>query len=193
MANLTFQQVLDPFPRALGTAKTTFTTYQDVAGLTSDPGSLPHSGPNELRKGTKIQVEAFGTFSTTGTPTLQIGGIYGATPNAAGGTAFAQSAAITTGTGAAAWFWHYNAWGLVTAVGTSGTIWIAGILDLGTSLTAMAAGVPCPVTDAARTVTIDTTVDKAWGLGAAWGTSSASNSITVAGFRVEIMNQGQPG
>jgi hypothetical protein len=192
MGNNTWQQVLDPFPKSLGTAKTTFTSYQDVAGIASDQSSLPASLPGDLKRGTKIQVEAFGEFSTTGTPTLQIGGIYGATPGAAGGTAFAQSAAITTGSAAAAWSWHYNAWGLITQVGSSGTLVIMGILDLGTSLTAFASSA-APVTAAARTVTVDTTTQKLWGLGAAWGTSSASNSITVYGFRVEIMNQGLSG
>ena len=153
---------------------------------------MPQSLPGDLKRGTKIQIEAFGEFSTTGTPTLQIGGIYGATPGAAGGTAFAQSNTITTGSGAAAWQWHWNAWGMVTQVGTSGTLYVVGILDLGTSLTALASS-PCPITAAARTVTIDTTTAKLWGLGAAWGTSSASNSITVGGFRVEIMNQGLTG
>jgi hypothetical protein len=192
MGNNTWQQVLDPFPKSLGTAKTTFTSYQDVAGIASDQSSLPASLPGDLKRGTKIQVEAFGEFSTTGTPTLQIGGIYGATPGAAGGTAFAQSAAITTGSAAAAWSWHYNAWGLITQVGSSGTLVSMGILDLGTSLTAFASSA-APVTAAARTVTVDTTTQKLWGLGAAWGTSSASNSITVYGFRVEIMNQGLSG
>lgn len=192
MGNTTWQQVLDPFKRARGTAKNTFTSFQDVYGVASDLGSLPISQPSDLKLGTKIQVEAFGEFSTTVTPTLQIGGIYGATPAAAGGVAFAQSAAITTGSGAAAWPWHFNAWGIITTVGTSGVLYIHGILDLGTSLTAISSS-PCPVTAAARSVTIDTTVSKLWGLGAAWGTSSASNSITVDGFRVEIMTQGISG
>ena len=192
MGNNTWQQVLDPFKRARGAAKNTFTSYQDVYGVVSDLGSLPQSQPTDLKLGTKIQCEAFGEFSTTGTPTLQIGGIYGATPLAAGGVAFAQSAVITTGSGAAAWPWHWNCWGIITTVGTSGVLYIHGILDLGTSLTALSSS-PCPVTAAARSVTIDTTVAKLWGLGAAFGTSSASNSITVDGFRVEIMTQGISG
>jgi hypothetical protein len=191
MGNNTWQQVLDPFPKSLGTAKNTFTSYQDVAGVASDTSSLPVSMPGDLKRGTKLQIEAFGEFSTTATPTLQIGGIYGATPGAAGGTAFAQSGAITTGT-ATAWFWHYNVWGLITQVGASGTLVISGILDLGTSLTAVASSM-APITAAARTVTIDTTTQKLWGLGAAWSASSASNSITVYGFRVEVMNQGLSG
>ena len=192
MGNTTWQQVLDPFKRARGTAKNTFTTYQDVYGVASDLGSLPQSLPTDLKLGTKIQIEAFGEFSTTGTPTLQIGGIYGAVPAAAGGVNIAQSAVITTGSGAAAWPWHYNFWGIITTVGTSGVLYGSGILDLGTALTTISSS-PCPVTAAARSATIDTTVAKLWGLGAAWGTSSVSNSITVDGFRVEIMTQGISG
>lgn len=188
MGNNTWQNVLDPHPTARGTAKNTFTTYQDVAGATN--GVLPMSFAHELKVGTRVHIEAWGEFSTTGTPTLQIGGIYGATPNAAGGTAFAQSAAITTGSGAASWPWHFRAGGIVTATGSSGTLYIAGVLDLGTSLTAISAS-PCPTTQAARSVTVDTTAAKAWGLGAAWGTSSGSNSITVDMFDVSIVNQGK--
>jgi hypothetical protein len=192
MGNNTWQQVLDPFPKSLGTAKNNFTAYQDVAGVAADLSSLPSSMPGDLKRGTKLQIEAFGEFSTTLTPTLQIGGIYGAVPGAAGGTAFAQSGLITTASGAAAFAWHYNAWGIITQVGSSGTLYITGILDLGTSLTALASSW-CPITAAARTVTIDTTTQKLWGLGATWGTASTSNTITVAGFRVEVMNQGLTG
>ena len=193
MGNNTFQQVFDPFPKGLGTAKANFTSYQDIAGIASDNGSLPKCYPGDLRKGTKLQMEAFGEFSTTGTPTLSIGGIFGATPAAAGGTAFAQSAAITTGSAAAAWFWHWNAWFVVTQTGTSGQMVGGGILDLATSLTAFGVGVPCPVTAGARTVTINTDAINLWGLGAAWGTASASNTITPYGFRVENMNAGMNG
>lgn len=188
MGNNTWQNTLDPHAIARGTAKNTFTTNQDVAAATT--GVLPMSYANELKVGTKVIIEAWGEFSTTGTPTLQIGGIYGATPGTVGGTAFAQSAAITTGSGAASWPWHYRAGGIITAVGTSGTLYIHGILDLGTSLTAVSAS-PCPITAGARSVTINTTTANSWGLGAAWGTSSVSNSITVDVFNVEIVNQGK--
>jgi hypothetical protein len=43
----------------------------------------------------------------------------------------------------------------------------------------MAAPIPMPTTQALRTVTVDTTANRAIGVGAAWGTSSASNSITT--------------
>lgn len=190
MGNPTWDNLLDPHPIARGTAKNTFTAYQDVAGVASNPASLPSSYANELKIGSKVIIEAYGEFSTTGTPTLQIGAIFGAVPGAAGGVAIAQSGVITTGSGAAAWPWHYKYNGIVTAVGASGVLYGAGVLDLGTSLTAIAAS-PCPVTAAARSATIDTTVAKLWGLGAAWGASSASNGITVDLLNVHILNQGK--
>lgn len=189
MGNNTWDNVLDPHPVARGDAKNTFTSYQDVAG-TAATKPLPMTYANELKIGTRIEIEARGEFSTTGTPTLSIGAIYGATAGAAGGTALAQSAAITTGSGAAAWPWHYNISGIITAAGTSGVLYCQGILDLGTSLTAVTSQW-CPTTAAGRSVTIDTTVAKSWGLGAAWGTSSASNQIIVDTFTVHILNQGK--
>jgi len=185
VGNNSWDNLLDPHPTARGSAKNTFTSYQDVSPL-----PLPSSYANELKLGSKVIVEAYGEFSTTGTPTLQVGTIYGATAGAAGGVAIGQSAQITTGSAAAAWPWHYRWNGIVTAVGSSGTVYGAGILDLGTSLTAISAS-PCPVTAAARSATIDTTVAKLWGIGATWGTSSASNSITVDVFNVQILNQGK--
>lgn len=185
MGNNTWDNVLDPHPIARGSAKNTFTSYQDVS-----PTPLPQSYANELKIGTKILLEAIGEFSTTGTPTLSIGFIFGATAGAAGGTAVGQSGAITTGSAAAAWPWHIRYQGVVTAVGTSGVLYGSGILDLGTSLTAFTPSAG-PTTAAARSVTIDTTVAKLWGVGAAWGASSASNSITVDVFNVQILNQGK--
>jgi hypothetical protein len=189
MGNNTWDNVLDPHPTSRGTAKNTFTAYQDVAG-TAATNPLPMTYANELKIGTRIEIEARGEFSTTGTPTLQIGAIYGATAGAAGGTALAQSGAITTGTTAAAWPWHYNISGIVTAVGTSGIFYCQGILDLGTSLTAVASSW-CPTTAAARSVTINTTIAASWGLGAAFSVSSVSNQVIVDVFTVHVLNQGK--
>lgn len=189
MANNTWKNLLDPHPVARGDAKNTFTAYQDVAG-TAATKPLPQTAAYELKAGTRVEIEAWGEFSTTATPTLQIGAIYNATTGAAGGTALAQSGAVTTASGAAAFPWHYHVGGVVTTVGTSGVIYIHGVLDLGTSLTAFAASA-CPVTAAARSVTIDTTIAAKWGLGATWGTSSASNGITVDVFNVTVLNQGK--
>lgn len=184
MGNSTYSNTLDPFHRARGAAVNTFTTFRDVS-----PTELATTYANELRIGTKIEVEAWGEFSTTATPTLQFGIIYNATAGAAGGTTLAASGTITTGSGAAAWPWHLNWHGLVTAVGASGVIYGQGILDLGTSLIAFAPS-SMPITAAARSVTIDTTIKALWGVGAAFNASSASNQVRVDVLNVKFLNQG---
>jgi hypothetical protein len=185
MPNITYENLIDPHPTARGAAANTFTTFRDVS-----PVPLPALIANELKVGSKVELEAFGEFSTTVTPTLQIGFIYGATAGAAGGVTLAASGAITTASGAAQFPWHAKWVGTVTAVGTAGVIYGSGILDLGTSLIAFASSA-MPVTAAARSVAIDTTTAKLIGVGAAWGTSSVSNSITVDLFTCKIINQGK--
>lgn len=189
MANLTYENLLDPFPAVRGAAFATFTTGKDVS-----PVPLPQLAANELKLGSKLELEAYGEFSTTGTPTLQLEFLHGvaAAALASTGVILAASGAITTASGAAAFPWHMKWVGLVTAIGASGSIYGQGVLDLGTSLTAFAPSA-MPVTAAARAVAIDTTVAKFLGVGAAWGTSSGSNSITVDHFSAKVVNQGKPG
>jgi hypothetical protein len=187
--NQTWENLLDPFPNARGAAANTFTTAKDVS-----PTALPSLDANMLKLGSKVELEAFGEFSTTGTPTLQIEFLYGVAAGALASTGVivAASGAILTASGAASFPWHVKWVGTVTAVGTSGVIYGQGILDLGTTLIAFASS-SLPVTAAARSVTIDTTVAKTLGVGAAWGTSSASNSITVDVFTAKVVNQNKTG
>jgi hypothetical protein len=178
---------LDPFPNARGAAVNTFTTLRDVCG-----GSLPVSYGNELRVGSKVQCEAFGEYSTTGTPTMRLGFGYGVTSGGAatvGTNVLAVSELVAVpATTAAAWSWHLNWMGIVTAVGSTGTIYGHGFLDLSSSLIA-AATKPFPITAALRSVTIDTTLTKTWDVIAEFGTSSASNQVIVDYFNVKIENQ----
>lgn len=187
MGNSTWVNSLDPFTLARGAAKNTFTAWQDISPL-----PLPATYANELKIGTAIELEARGEFSTTGAPTLQLGFIYGAVAGAAGGTVIAQTPAFTTGSGAAAWPWHLHYTGIVTAIGASGlTIYGHGICDFPTSLTALTASA-YPATAAARSVaSLDSTTMKLWGVGAAWGASSASNQIIVDVFSATLYNQGK--
>lgn len=166
-------------PLAVGpdVPQATFTTLKDVTIV--PPPTLP---ANALEVGSELELQASGEFSTTGTPTLLIGFYYGG----AAGVALAASAAITTGTGAAAWPWVMKWRGVVRGIGATGSIKGAGELKLGTSLTAYSVNV-IPITQALRTVTIDTTAAKALTVGAAWGTSSASNSITVYDISAKLV------
>lgn len=148
---------------------------------------------NEMRVGTKIELEAWGELSTTGAPTFRLGFAYGiTTPGGllSTGIELCGSALTATGSGAAAWPWHLNYGGIITAVGTAGVIYGSGVLDLGSSLTAVGA-TAVPVTAAARSKAIDTTVQKALSVFAEWGTSAAGNQVIVDVFTVKIVNQGK--
>lgn len=189
MANYTYENLIDPFALVRGAAANTFTTAKDVS-----PVGLAQLAANELKVGSKLELEAWGEFSTTTTPTLQLMFLLGVAAGglASSGVTLAASGVITTGLNAAAWPWHMKWAGVVTAVGTSGSIYGQGILELGTSLTALAQSA-MPVTAAARAVTIDTTVPKTLGVGAAWGTSNVANSLIVDVFNPQVLNQGKSG
>jgi hypothetical protein len=182
MGNNTWSNLLDPHPIARGTAKNNFTTFADIS-----PAPLPQSYANELKLGTKVQVEAWGEYSALTGAALQLGVWYGAV------TSNWLMAAFTVGTTPTAWFWHLNMWLTVTGVGASaGTIDGGGIADIGASLTTMATPQVIPATAAARVLnTLDTTTAKSWGVGAQWGASSASNTITCYGLNLQILNQGK--
>lgn len=166
---------LTPLHVADGQAWNTFTSFQDISPLPQlvIPAQM-------LDVGLDLLLEAWGEFSTTGTPTLSIGFWFNGNAGAAPSSILAQSSAITTATTAAAWPWHVKWRGRLRALGsgTNGSWNGQGLLDLGNSLTAFNTGVPIPVTKALRTVGVDTTAARACGVGAAWGTSSVSNTIT---------------
>src|ERR1044071_6900037 len=152
---------IGPFHQAAGTAFGPFTTQQDVS-----PTDLPVITAGRLRKGSKVWIQAFGEFSTTGTPNITLGFWFGTRAGSITGD-IALSSVITTGSGAAAWPWAMEWFGVCTATGTSGTLVGGGELKLGTSLTAWTS-TPIPITQALRTVTIDTTIERAIGVSGTW-------------------------
>jgi|GEM_PF-1664136 len=184
-ANDSFSVAIGPFATAIGANFNTFTARQFV-----DPLPVPVLDPSRLQPGSKLKLEAEGEFSTTATPTLVLGfalGILGATGSLGTPVVLAESAAITTGSGAASWPWRLEYRGIVTAVGTAGSITGEGDLELGTSLTALSTS-PIPVTLALRTVAIDTTIQRGVGVVATWGTSSVSNNVRVYNVSAVILN-----
>lgn len=158
---------IPPLHIASGAAFNTFTTFQSVAP--APPIVLP---ANILEPGSGLRLEFDASFSNTGTPTLGLGFLYGATTLAVG-------TPITTTTAAVAWEAHAEWDGRVRSPGTTGTIFGVGQWMLATSLTAYGTTQAMPVTAAARLVTIDTTAAAPVNPGAVWGTSSVSNTITV--------------
>lgn len=174
---------IGPFAIAVNAAVNTFTTKQTVM----ETGKIKVLPPNKLRAGSMLRVAARGNFSTTGTPTLQLGFWIGTRANAMT-IDLALSSAITTGSGAAAWPWLMEWDGLCAAAGASGSVIGQGRLYLGTALTTFASPVPIPITQALRTVAIDTTIERAIGVSAAFSASSASNQVQVDSTDVLIWN-----
>lgn len=181
MGNQFWDSQLQPTFRGSGTAYASSTTLTDVSfGAATAAAKTLSAG--QLNEGTIIRLTAFGTFSNTGTPTLLLGFYYGGVA----GTALAASSAITTTTGATNWYWRMEYDGTVRTTGSSGTIMGSGKLYIPTSLTAWTIR-PIPET-ALATVTIDTTLSKILTVGAQWGTSSASNTLTNIHFDVTLVN-----
>lgn len=174
------------FPIAIGPAYNTFTARQDVSPRGAGIGELPVVQGGVLGYGSKIKVEAEGEFSTTGTPTLSIG-CYIGTAAGAITTVLAENTAVATGSAAASWPWRLEWRGIVVSTGTAGSVVGMGVLELGTSLTA-ATTLQIPATLALRTIVWDTTIARAIGVCATWGTSSASNSIKTYNMSVLLLN-----
>lgn len=171
-----------PFPVAASASFASFTTKQNVTTL----GNVPVIPGGKLRAGSKLYVAARGNFSTTATPTLSLGFWIGS--RALSMTIdLAISSLITTGT-ATLWPWIMEWEGFCTKADVSGTLLGQGRLYLGTALTTFGTPVPIPITAALRTVAIDTTIERAIGVSAAYSASSSSNAVVVDDNRVLIIN-----
>jgi hypothetical protein len=181
--DLYLTEPVGPFATAVGAAFNTFTTKKDVS-----PQPLPVIPAGKLRLGSKIHIRAHGEYSSLTGASLTVGFWFGTRAASITGD-IALASAFTTGTTPAAWpFWME--WdGMCNAVGTAGSLHGQGQIQFGSSLTAFNAEQPIPVSAALRTVsTFDTTIERALGVSATWGASSASNSITVNHLRVLILN-----
>jgi hypothetical protein len=179
---------LTPIHVVDGAAFASFTTFQDIS-----PAPQLVIPQQWMEVGLDLDLEAWGEFSNTGTPTLAIGFWFNGAAGAAPTSILAQNALTTTVTGATSWPWRARYTGTLreSATGAAGGKWNGqGELAVGGSLTAWATGFPAPIptTLALRTVTCDVTAARAVGAGAAWGTSSASNTIKVNGLRCLIRN-----
>ncbi len=159
----------------------TFTTKQDVS-----PAPMPVIPGSKLRPGSKVYAYAQGDVTTTGTPTLVLGFWIG-TRQGVITADLAVSAALSIAS-AAAWPWKVEWEGICTGVGTTGSLLGQGQVQVGSSLTAFVAETPIPLTAALRTVSIDTTIERAIGVSATFSASSASNQVTVNTHRVMIFN-----
>lgn len=181
--DLYLAEPIGPFPAAASAPFNTFTTKQNV----TTAGNVPVIPGGKLRPGSKLEVRARGNFSTTVTPTLSLGFWIG-TRALAMTIDLAISSLITTASGAASFPWIMEWEGLCTAAGATGSLLGQGTLLLGSALATFNAPVPIPITAALRTVAIDTTIERAIGVSAAFSASSASNQVQVDDLRALIIN-----
>lgn len=157
-----------------GTALASSTTLTDISPVPQI--TIP---ANFLVPGSRLEVEASGKFSNTGTPTLLLGVYWGGVA----GTKLAATGATTTTTAATNWPWRIKANIDVRAIGTSGSFVTTGFVWLATSLTAFST---IPIDAAAvAAVSVDTTTAKTLTIGAQWGTSNASNTTTCVSVMVK--------
>jgi hypothetical protein len=163
-----------PSRKEAGAALATSTTLTDISA--APQFTLPASF---LQEGSTLSLRAWGVFSTTATPTLLLGFYYGGVAGVALGT----TGAITTATTLTNVPWRIQMDVDVWTDGTTGTAKTQGWCGFGTSVSAWSF-LPIPNTANTGTVTIDTTAAKVLSVGAQWGTSSASNTITCHGFKV---------
>lgn len=176
---------LPPIDVANRPAVASFTTFQDIYGAPQK--ILPKS---RMDVGISLDLEAWGEYSSLTGAAFSLGFWFNGAALAAPTTILAQTSVFTTGTTPAAWAWHLHWMGTLQAIGTgaAGGTWQGqGTCDLASSLTAMT-GTPMPITSALRTVTCDVTADRAIGVGASWGASSASNTVTVHKFFAKVMS-----
>lgn len=177
MPQNSWSAILNPASAGVaGAALASSTTLTDVSAAPQFT-----LGAYQLVPGSIIRLTATGTASNTGTPTLLMGFYYGGVA----GIALAASSAVTTTTAMTNWPWRLEYQGVVRSTGTAGTILGAGKFFLPTSLTAWTTR-PIPET-ALATVAIDSTAAKTLTVGAQWGTSSASNTLTCHYFLIESL------
>lgn len=173
----TWVSVLNRANTSAGTALASSVTLTDI-----NPTPNVIIPANSLQIGSRLEVIAAGKFSTTGTPTLLFGVYWGGVA----GTVLCDIGATTTASAASNLPWRLQAWIDVRSIGSAGSMIAFGHVQLGTSLTAVTT-IPMDNAAIAAVSSLDTTSAKALTVGAQWGTSSASNTVTCEMFMVKSL------
>jgi hypothetical protein len=165
-----------PLAKAIRAQVASFTTRQDITG---DP--WPTLQPVDMEVGACFQIHADGYFSTVTAPNSTPGlALMTSPPTIATVLAEGSVSAVT----ATLWPFRMDLEMMITGVGSAGTCDVQGECAMGTSLTAWTPQ-PFPLTDALRTVTINTRVPNSIGVCWTFSVSSASNLVKVKRLYVE--------
>jgi hypothetical protein len=160
-----------------GTALATSITLTDISPA---PQLVVPAG--YLYPGQRLRVEAYGIYSAVSTPTLLLGAYWGGVAAVTPLAATAANAAAN----ATAWPWQFRLNIRVITVGASGTIWCAGWAKVASTI-ALLTEYALPSTQT-MPITINSTTANALTIGAQWGTSSASNTITCEDCLIEALS-----
>jgi hypothetical protein len=152
------------------------------------PGALNNPGfllPMMIKGGTGLEINAWGSISTSGTtPTFIWKLVLGQTNPIviATGINIAATAAFTlTNQVGVAWPWRLRYFGRFTQAGVAGSLVGSGSIEIATSLTAFTPR-NIPETIAARTVTVNCNVAMGVILAGTWGTAAATNIAICDGL-----------
>ena len=134
--------------------------------------------------GMRWRLTAYGILSTpgSGTATLNIGFYYGGFSS---GTALVTSGVFTPTSSLSSAWWRAQAELEVRTIGSSGTTWTQGSIDIPTSATALTRQ---QMSGTAQTATINTTTNSTLTCGAVWGSAVVGDTITCEGFILEQLN-----
>lgn len=172
-------QPVPPFHAADGTAVTATATLTEASPLPQI--IIPAPWLNEFA-GKRLEVQAFGHYTTTGTQGTVTLGVYMGAAGAIGSmTAIMATSAITWVASQTNRFWRLEGNIQIRSLGTSGTaVGIAEVSNVSSGGTDMGA------TTAGGTAAVDTTLARAIALGAT--NSLASQSITCRYFGIRLVN-----
>lgn len=184
-------ELFEPVMYNQSVSGTAYNTSATITDISANPQYVMF--PNKVTTvGQTLRFRAAGVFSTTtGPPNLTLG-IYKNTQTTAGGTgvggaALAATTAFATTASVTNLVWMLDLESVFQVVGASGTCFSTGFVLIGTSATA-ATTIPIPFTTPQTAVSFDTTKATILSVGATWGTSSASNTITCNQLRISLAN-----
>jgi hypothetical protein len=179
----------------VGPLNSTSGTAVTAAALTDGSPSPPIIVQNGLLNvGTEMRIRAHGELtSTSATPTVVFSLIWNTPSTAIGsGVVIAATGALAISASQTAWPWMLEWDGEIRALSTSaggntGSVNGMGKFHMGTSLTAYGSPFAFPTTKALRTVSIDTSINKAVQLGITLSVTTGTPSVTVDDLIVELL------
>jgi hypothetical protein len=168
----------------VGTLSTNTASSSAIANTAAETNfSLSYSLPaNALTAGKALRIIAGGIFSTTLTPTLALRVKAGTTTLLSTGDYTPLSASLTTR------LWSLEAILVCRTVGASGTIHGNGMVQCADAASSVLDGTAIVLGNTGATITLDTTAAQTIQLSADWSVASASNTITMHHFSVEVLN-----